>query len=224
MLQVTVPLVAIGLAAAYLYFALTSQTDDPSGWWQVFLGALSVPIVFYELDQIRRAVGQKPIISIGLVGVDDLPLSKIRDTATLPTTVTVSQGYAHFYLVVRNQGKVAARYVKVHLEHKRKPSDQLSLLSPVVKMSEFSSDKPSFKAENNIDFLFIGGSDWVIYPNDSEIFGFHITTVVIKQTEPYRLREYPEPGDCHFQCTVWAEGLNHPVSEQLTVKIREARE
>ena len=133
----------------------------------------------------------------------------------------MSQGYAHFYLVIRNHGKVAAKHVKIHLEHERNPSRQSSLLFPVVRVSEFSSDKPSFKPENNVDFVFTGGADWSIYPNDSETFGFHVTTVVVKQTEPHEMREYPETGDCHFRCTVWAERLDSHASEQLTVRIVE---
>jgi hypothetical protein len=224
LLLIVIVLVALGLIAFSLYSALTSQPDVASGWWQVFLGSISVPVVFYQLEQIRQALNRKPKISIGLARVSDLPVSRIRDIGVLPTTVTVSQGYPHFFLVVRNQGKVAARFVKIHFEHKPGPSDQSSLLFPVVKVSEFSSDKPSFWAENNYEFVFTGGPDWHIHPNDFEVFGFHLTTVVVKQKEPYELMEYPEPGDCPFQCTVWAEALGHPVTEQLTVRIKEERE
>ena len=170
MLRIVATLIVLvtttSLALASLYFALNPDTADQAGWWQVFLGALSVPVLLYELDRIRQALTLRPELSIGLAGVGDLPLSSIRSLEVLPTTVTVSQGYAHFYLVIRNHGKVAAKHVKIHLEHERNPSRQSSLLFPVVRVSEFSSDKPSFKPENNVDFVFTGGADWSIYPND----------------------------------------------------------
>jgi hypothetical protein len=48
-----------------------------------------------------------------------------------------------------------------------------------------------------------------------------MTTVVVKQTEPQEIRERPEPGDYEFACTVWADGLQKPVAEVLTVTIQE---
>ncbi len=209
-------------AMVIIIWARPLSPGDASGWWQVAIAIVGLPLLIYELYRIRKALEQKPDISIGLAAVEDLPTSKIRDLETLPMTTAVGRGYAHFWLAVRNQGKVAAKFVKIHLEYKSEflQPKQASLV-PVIEVSEFSSGKPNFYKENNAEFVFIGGADWVIHPNDTEVFDFHITTVMVLQQEPFELREYPEPGNYHFHCTVWAEGLDHPISEQLTVKIAE---
>jgi hypothetical protein len=192
------------------YCALTSTRDVASGWWQVAIAVAGLPILLYELSRIRQAIEQKPVISIGLATDRDLPSSKIREAKSLPTTVNVSQGYAHFYLVVRNQGPVRAEFVKIHLEHtgssEAPNSSPLYLYAPpLLRVSEFSESKPSFHQENNAECVFVGGSDWVVHPNDSEIFGFHMTSSLVKQTEPVKIMEFPKPCDCYFHCTVWAE-------------------
>jgi hypothetical protein len=206
----------------FVLLALFLPPGEASGWWQVAIAIVGLPLLIYQLYQIRKAIEQKPRISIGLANVEDLPTSEIRSLETLHTTVTVNRGYAHFYLVVRNQGTAAAKFVKIHLEYKpefRHP-EQAGLV-PVIDVSEFSGGKPSFYKENNAEFVYIGGSDWTIHPNDTEVFAFHITTVLVLQKEPFELREFPEPGNYHFHCTVWAERLDHPISEQLIVKIAE---
>lgn len=208
------------------YCALTSTRDAASGWCQVAIALIGLPILFYELSRIRQAIEQKPMISIGLATVRDLPSSKIREAKSLPTAVNVKRGYAHFYLVVRNQGPVRSEFVKIHLEHtgaSEGPHKSPFHLypPPLLRVSEFSESKPSFHQENNVECIFIGGSDWVIHPNDSEIFGFHMTTSLVKQKEPVEIREFPKPCDCYFHCTVWAERLNSPVSEKLIVRIIE---
>lgn len=217
-----ITLCAAGLIVFSFYRALVSSSyDEAAGWVQNLLAAIGVPILWYELDQIRKTIGQKPIIDIGVASVHNLPLSRIRNSKKLSTDVLASRGFAHFMLIVRNKGTVGAKFVKIHLEYLR-PAET-SLLTPTVKVSEFSEDKNSFKAENNADFIFNGGYDWGIHPNDFEIFSFHMSTVVVKQIEPHEIREYPEPGDYNFICTVWAEGLNHPKTECLIVRIRENR-
>jgi hypothetical protein len=216
-------IVAIIMAIAVVVFwAWPNSPSQASGWWQVAIAIVGLPLLMHQLYQIRKAVEQKPEISIGLAGVKDLPSSMIREAETLNTTVSVSRGYAFFEVVIRNKGKVAAKFVKIHLEHKSQllqPAQES--LAPVIKVSEFSSGKPGFYKENNAEFVYIGGADRIIHPGDSEIFGFHITTATGVLIDKPDVREYPAPGSHHFQCTVWAEGLDHPVSEQLIVIVEE---
>jgi len=204
------------LFSAYRIFT-ASNFSDAAGWVQVLLAAVGLPILWHELSQIRQAILQKPSIEIGVASVKDLPLSKIRSIKTLPKNITVSKGYPHFMLVIQNHGEISAKFVKIHLEFVR--SSQKSLLSPTVKISEFSKEKKGFQAENNVDFMLNGGLDWGIHPNDFEVFSFHLSTVVVKQTEPHEIRENPDSGECEFLCTVWAEGLSQPKVEKLVVKI-----
>jgi hypothetical protein len=137
------------------------------------------------------------------------------------TSKQVSHGYPHFWLAIRNQGKVAAKSIKIHLEYN--PPKRKSLLLPVVDVGNWLNDnRYTFKKVNNADFVFIGGQDWVLHANDTDMFDFHMTTAIVKQTEPKEIREFPELGDYEFFCTVWADGLERPVSQVLTVSIVES--
>ncbi len=117
-----------------------------------------------------------------------------------------------------------AKFVKIHLEYKEYiPTGHSNpLASIVIEAYEWLGDKRfSFKKENNVDFIFIGGADWSIYPSDFEVFSFYITTALVKQQKPVEIREHPGVGDYHFRCTVWADGLNAPISTDLLVKVTE---
>lgn len=206
--------------SVYRAFASTSYADA-AGWVQVILGILGIPILYHELSQIRQAIDQKPIINVGVGSVNDLPLSNIRDLESLPKKTNIGQGYPHFWLIIRNIGKVAAKSVKIHVDF-NSPTKK-SLYFPVMEIDEWLGDnRYSFKKVNNEDFVFIGGSEWVLHANDTDIFGFYMTTVVMKQTEPIEIREPPELSDNSFTCTVWADGLAKPVFEKLIITIKES--
>lgn len=220
---IVVTLAAALLITASLYFAFASSSfADAAGWVQVVVAAFSIPILYYELNRIRQAIEQRPVISVGVCSVSDLPLSKIRQLPTLSPKATVSHGYPSFWLAVRNTGKVTARHMKIHLEY-QPPKERKSILIPVIEVSEFRDDQRfSFKKVNNADFVFIAGSDWLLHSNDTEMFGFYMTTVLVKKkTESGgEIRERPDPGEYDFDCTVWAEGLNKPLNKHITVIIQ----
>ncbi len=111
--------------------------------------------------------------------------------------------------------------MKIHLEYNR--PKRKSLYLPVIETKDWLGDnRYTFKKVNNADFVFIGGSDWILHANDTDMFDFGMTTVVVKQTEPTEIRERPELGDYTFTCTVWADGLDKPLKEILTVTIKES--
>lgn len=208
--------ISISLVGLSIYQAFQSNSDA-AGWVQVGIAALGVPILLRELIQIRQAINQRPIISVGLANVKGLPLSTIRNSKTLKTALDVSHGYPHFWLVIRNSGKVSAKSVKIHVEYIR--PDRKSLYLPVIEVSDWLGDnRYTFKKVNNADFVFIGGSDWILHANDSDMFDFDMTTAIVKQREP-EIREFPEVGDYIFTCTVWADGLDKPIIEKMTVSI-----
>ncbi|MCL4275666.1 MAG: hypothetical protein KJZ77_17475 [Anaerolineales bacterium] len=211
-----------GFALSQTYQAYTTQSfSDMAGWIQVVVAVLGVPILYWELSQIRQAVYHKPIIKIGLGNVNDLPLSKLRSAQSLVSKTNVGHGYPQFWLVIRNQGNVAAKSVKIHIEFIA-PKTR-SILSPVIEAKDWLGDNRfTFKKVNNADFVFIGGQDWILHANDTDMFDFYITTALVKQTEPREIREYPEIGEYEFTCTVWADGLDKPVKEKLIVNIVES--
>ena len=197
--------------------ALSLSLADASGWWQTGIAFAGLPLIFYGLLDIEKHLKEslwKPEISIGLFTVG--PISEIKQQKELSKFVSIKQGYPFFQLVIRNGGKLAAKFVKIHLEFDSFQDDGFQeaakttverLAAPVLKTPQ---DNP-FKWQNNRDFIFTGGDDWVIYPKDDCAFGFYLETTVTGQP--------PVPHDYHFICTVWAEGLENPVTERLTVKV-----
>ena len=213
-------IIASVMGVSSFIIALMSSLPDASGWWQVFLGSLSFPLLIYELSQLRQTMEQKPEISVGIVNIKNYPLYSIRVLESLPNKINVSQGYPFFSLAIRNSGTAVAKNVKIHFEFLR--PEQLDLHTPIVKVDDWLDDKRySFKQENNVDFIFVGGSDWIIHPSDTEVFNFFISTASIIQKEPVEIRERPALGKYRFRCYVWAEKLNAPIDVDLTVKVVE---
>lgn len=223
-------ILVLGLVAVIGIPALGTQIlnkcfgTDVSGWVQAGIALISFPVILYELNQIRQGLNRKPQIEIGLVNIKDLPFSKIRERQSLLSRVDVSAGYAHFYVILRNHGTAPARYVKVYIEHINR--SQQVFPTPLVKVSEFSENKPSFVHEHNFDFVFRSGASWIINPDDFEPFGFHITTsIVIEETnssgEKLTHTQYPSPCEIILDCIVWAEGLDQPIKKRLFVNVVE---
>jgi len=90
------------------------------------------------MNQIREIINQKPIISVGLANVKDLPLSKIK-VSELRKTINVSHGYPSFLLVIRNTGKVSAKSAKIHVEYLG--PNKKSLYMPVIEMDDWLGDE-----------------------------------------------------------------------------------
>jgi hypothetical protein len=210
------------LVLVLVILILLLPIDDKAGWIQVILALVGVPAIFVELIQLRQAITQKPDLQIGVATVGDMPVSALRKRPRLPTMVEVSRGYAHFYVAIRNVGGIALQNVKIHVEHLRSQREIQAAVK--LNVSEFSESKPTFYSENNFDFTFLGSADWMIYPGDTEIFGYHVTTAIFVRDE--RLPEgerasYPPAGETMLKCTVWARGLSRPVSEDLIVVIKD---
>jgi hypothetical protein len=217
-LWVFIIIISFGLVGLSIFEAF-QPSADVSGWVQVGIAALGVPILLRELNQIREAINQKPNIGIGLASINDLPLAKIRDAKSLTTLKNVSHGYPHFELVVRNEGRVAAKSVKIHFEFISRAPKGNSLAVPVLECKDWLKDNRfTFKKVNNADFVFIGGTDWVLHANDSDMFAFYLTTALGRKDKPGE-HEYPDVGEYEFMCTVWADGLDNPVVEKLKVNV-----
>lgn len=196
---------------------------DITGWVQVALSVVAIPLIVYELDAIREVGNRSPQISFGLANVNDLPISKLH-TLQLKNNVNVSKGYAHFYIVLRNQGSAVAKNIKVEIEH---TNPQQITYAPYIKVDEFSDNKPTFYAENNFNYIFRSPLDWGINIDDMEIFGFHLTTVIIEEYaedsngEKFAIRSQPAIGKVEIRCRVTVAGMKNPIEDTLTVNIVE---
>lgn len=204
---------------------INSWPSDFSGWGQLIIETFTLPIIAYELYRISQSLGKKADLDIGVVGIKEYPLSNIRSIKKLPSQTKISQGYPLFCLIVRNKGELSAKFVKIHLEYvgheptfeEGELSSVESMASPVIKMFE-SDTQNIFNRENNVDFVFRGGEDWVLRPFDSEKFDFFISSF-IGTTDPNMPYERPYPSICQFICMIWAEGLENPVIQKVEVEI-----
>lgn len=199
--------------------------SDFSGWGQLIIETLTLPVIAFELNRISKELGKIAEIDIGVVGIKEYPISNIRSIEKLQTYTKISQGYPLFCLVVRNTGQVSARFVKIHLEYTgHEPTfkdDELStvksMASPVIKIYE-SDTQNIFNRENNVDFIFRGGTDWILRPYDSEKFDFFISSF-IGTNDPNMPYERPYPSICQFTCTLWADGIEKPVTQRVEVEV-----
>ncbi|MEO8606244.1 MAG: hypothetical protein ABI690_00055 [Chloroflexota bacterium] len=201
--------------------------SNVSAWVQAGIAVVSFPIILFQLEQIRQSVNQKPKLEIGVINIRALPFSNVRLLAELPTRTDVGRGYAHFYLVLRNTGAAPARYIKIYVEHINKPHD--FQFPPLVKPDEFSDEKPAFVKEHNWDLVFRAGTEWIVNTGDIEPFGFHLTTSFIVNDvngagATFQRPEYPSLGEIELNCTVWADGLERPLTKKLFVQIVERLE
>jgi hypothetical protein len=211
--------VLAGIATGWAtYHALASAREAASGWWQVAIAFASLPLVFVQLatiqEELRRAQW-RPQIRIGVAPVG--PLAPLA-SAPLAHHCTAQRGYPFFQLLVKNEGRLAAKWVKIHLEFESfgDSSYQDYARSPIDKIAaprlHIPKDNP-FTWQNNRDFVFNGGADWVIHPYDTVSFPFFVQTVV--KDHP------PVPCDYSLKATVFAEGIESPVAASLTVSISE---
>ncbi len=207
--------VVVGFFVALaLYFALPLPPGEAAGWWQFIVVIIGLPVLYDQLKKIAEEARKKPEISIGLLGVgfDHLSISDVKAEAekNLYTEVCLDLNRSRrFMLVIRNLGKAAAKFVKIHLEYK---SFENSADMPRIKFHALEERKQKHFEEYTMkDYIFTGGADWVIYPVDAA--PFEVMLDIPPSKKAIRV------GDLIFGCTVWAEGLDNPVSEQLTVKI-----
>jgi hypothetical protein len=210
MLMVTMVLAG---ATILMLLAFPATTDVASGWWQVAIEIVGLPILVHQLYQIRKALQQKPRISIGLVP-GEVTATQLKKKDGLPTTqIDLSRrGKSDFTLVIQNYGQLAAKSVMIRLEYTPYKGD-----SPPALMRPSPGSR--FKVEVDGNSAFRGGEDWVLYSLSSETFTFSIGYP--SQTGMFLLVQKLELGDHHLRCTVWADGLEPAATEDLVVQIIE---
>ena len=194
----------------------------------MIIETFTLPIISYELYRISKELRNTAEIEIGVVSIKEYPLSRIRKIEKLPTQTKISQSYPHFCLIIKNGGSVPAKYVKLHLEFTdQKPTFNTSaslpiesLASPVIEIFN-STSLNVFNKENNVDFIFQGGADWILRPHDIEKFDFFISTS-IGSRDPNQQHERPYPCICTFTCTIWSEDLRNPISQIINVEIEKS--
>jgi hypothetical protein len=245
-------LVVLGLS---LYCALTLNcVSEVAGWWEVFLAVVAIPMLIYQLYSLRKAIqeGQwKPEIKVGLA-VSLTDFSKLRSIEVLPSRVKLDlDSYFSLdeeqlvdakqfnpdsiatpvVLVIRNQGKRAARFVKVRLSLVSFPGEN----PPILHAKGFST------LSDETTLVFRGGADWVIYPHDMELFHLGVTGksamsyhdriglflmdrfLTDEQQRILAITAVFGLGDYDFRCTVWTEGQDGPVTEELRLTVMDSK-
>ena len=190
---------------SFLIFAFM-EPGQSSGWVQNAIAVISLPLIIWELYKIRISVNQKPGLEIGVISVQDLPLSKVRGYPVLPKVIKIGKGYPHFMFVIRNKGDILAEHLKIHIEYKS--PNQKSLYNPCLRIQK-EDKKATFYSENNIDFIFRAENGWGIHSSDFELFWFYFDTVV-KDARP-------DIGETEIICSIWADKLAKPITENLKI-------
>jgi hypothetical protein len=164
-----------------------------------------------KIEEEARRAKWKPEIVIGLMpyeGDDSrpLPLSTTLVEENLSNAISLSDStvYNNLLLVIQNRGELSAKFVKIHLEFE--PSNIDSTFIPTIEFREHKFEPNHYGK----DYIFYGGSDNVIYPHDVE--RFRMITHPQHRLWSSRIFTY------RFHCTVWADGLDNPVKEQLTIR------
>ena len=212
--------ILVGIGTFFFIYKAFQDPLQASGWVQVALVFVGMPVILFQIYEIRKDLNKEPKLDVGIASIDDYPISNIKNSNILKSKVDVSSGYAHFLLAVRNNGKNLAKNIKIFLEFTETNLEEPGLRYPKLKISEFSKDKKGFVSENNADFTFVGGADFSIYPGDTDTFGFDFTTVINRTDHNGELHpDYPEPCICFLKCIIWAEGLVRPISKNLEIHI-----
>jgi hypothetical protein len=183
----------------------------------------------------------KPKIKVGLA-VSPVDFSKVESAEVLPShakldldpcfSLAVDPYATPIVLVLQNQGRRVARFVKIRLRLVSFPGES----PPVLRAKGFST------LSDETTLVFQGGADWVIYPHDMESFHLEVigkpklsfhdrllgqlimgNSLTDEQQRLLAITEAFTRGDYDFSCTVWAEGQDCPVKEELRLTIMDSK-
>ncbi len=190
--------------------ALTfSCNTDAGGFWELVIAGVGLPIVVIQLYQLRSTIQKqqwRPEIHVGLFQ-DSFNFADVNTREVLPNKAILNlnaRRKVSYALVIQNRGKLVSRFVKIHLE--------LCQMGEGVFPPQINFRKETghnyFVASNREDYVFRGDSNWHIYPLDFEHF---VIEMVPHSNDTAAHRQY------QFRCTVWAEGLSPPTTQELQV-------
>jgi hypothetical protein len=214
--QLRILAISLGVISGLLLysFALPYSPPEASGWWQVVLIIVGLPVLLDQLNKIQEEAKKsqwKPEINIGWARFPlPEPYFKKEDLETQISSTSRNVSFS-FHLVIQNHGQLAARYVKIRLDFKSF-EEKLDIPHLTFPKGNLPRER-DFEKSGEKDYIFHGGADWVIYPHDAEVFLMRLV-----------LREHGKPmrvGNYSFHCTVWAEGLENRVEKDLIVSITE---
>lgn len=201
-------LVAV-LALAIFGWSLTCAfitCSDKSGWLSLAITSLGLPLLAWQLYRLNESIEKalrKPQLAFGLAKHRDGD-SEADANSPVSSKLTLESGRANarFWLVVENHGEVPLKYVKIRLKLSPNPQRR-SLLNP-----DHPYQDRRFEQMAVGDFVFRGGEEWIIYPDDAESFEFQLSAA-----------EGLESGTDVLQCTAWAEGLRPHIEEDLMITL-----
>lgn len=212
--QLRIWAILVGVVSGWILsqYALPYSPPEASGWWQVVLVIVGLPILLDQLKKIQEEAKKaqwKPEISIGLAPFP-LSISDLEVGKDLPTELHVVRQSSNFRLtlVIQNRGKLAAKFVKILLVKSFEENAYMPRVA--IQWGQVTNEK-RFGQVGNKEYVFNGGIDWVLYPHDIEQFRVVLSPI----------GDSIKADDYYFHCTVWAEGLDNPVSELLVIKINE---
>ena len=203
--------VALVLLVLYLIVSCFVRGDDASGWSQVAIELIGLPLLLYglvyELPKQIEARGRRAGIEIG-VHYGGLPLRTLR-TMSLKEVYECPWEDPSFELIIRNDGKAAATNVKIYFEFNATvtyppPKDV------VIRPQRGNRFRPIRQDIVSNDFVF-SDIGWYLAPGDVAAFSFRLCN----DSGPEQLAD----RSYFFDCLFVSDWLERPANQQVQVKV-----
>jgi len=213
-----IELIILALAFAIIVLLLWALPYPPcqaSGWWQVAIAIIGLPLVLHELYHLRKTLQEKPRIQLGLAPGEPTPPQITKGEILPAKTISLSRAKVSgdFSLVVENVGNVPAKSVRIQLRHEPAASDS----SPASVRPKYPG---TFRIEPGGILTSIDSDKLKLYPHTPQMFVLGIGHP--SHTGLHQLLRDVAPGEHLLHCTVWAEGLKDEsitVNEELAIRI-----
>lgn len=204
-------LVWVALVSGAIAAAITNHYVDTSGWWQVAIELVGLPILIYGLlYELPRQIESARLVPKLMVGLDYPYRPVSYRESQLPTTVTVPDDNPKPTLVITNEGQAIAKYVKLKLEFDFADAHRNDATA-VIEIPEESA----LEEVDSGDIVFSGGADQVIYPQDEIGLAFYLRNAFSPDRPPV-------PFSYRFHYKLWVDGVKNPVEGLLTVEVRKS--
>jgi hypothetical protein len=211
--------------ALFIRFRLLKCVPESLDYWQLLISLLAVPAVGYQLYSLNKTIREQqaaPKIRIGLAqhpfDKSDLTIDQPFPTSLLKAQPSNGENY-YCNLVIQNHGNRVAKFVKIIVELQLPENGADGLERPSFKsVGTTNSNLNIFYSDSSARYTFIfrGAANWHVYPHDIEFFTIELWPRASGGRSPKDRRHWNySDATCKFRCTVWADGLDEPISQDL---------
>lgn len=179
--------------------------SEMSGWWQVAIEMIGLPLLLFGLYQIIQQNQRQPDIHVGVYHRDirTVDIYQLDENDELQSEYKVSGSNTDFALTIQNRGRKVAQFIKIRLEHLNRIESPTS--------SRIGLSNEVFSSNTNVDFHF-DDQGYILYPGEIQSFIFKAYV-----QERNRLTDPIRGETAHLRCTIWADGLDKPIQRELFI-------